>query len=84
LTSRTTCWRCRAATADPALAEQLAAERDGILNWLLAGWRMYREEGLRVPPGVQAAVADYRAQGDVVARFVAECCGEGGGQAHKR
>ena len=50
----------------------LAPERDGILNWLLAGLRDYQANGLGEPEPVRAMVADQRAQSDSVAQFVDE------------
>lgn len=49
-------------------------ERDGIFNWLLSGWRDYREGGLRPPGRVRAAVADYRHSQDPLGAFIEDRC----------
>ncbi len=53
---------------------ELLAERSGILNWLLDGWRLYREDGLRVPAAVEAATEAYFAENDPIGQFVIEAC----------
>jgi len=63
--------------AELGLTEQLLAERSGILNWLLAGHRAWRDGGLGVPRVVREAVSEYRVSSDSVARFVAEGCETG-------
>jgi len=50
----------------------LALERDGILNWLLAGLRDYLANGLGEPELVRELAAEQRSQSDPVARFVEE------------
>lgn len=50
----------------------LAPERDGILNWLLAGLRDYQEHGLGEPEQVRELAQEQRSQSDPVARFVDE------------
>ncbi|HEX7044488.1 MAG TPA: phage/plasmid primase, P4 family [Burkholderiales bacterium] len=56
------------------LPDQLAAERSGILNWLLAGCLAWQRDGLRPPPRVMAATAEYRDEMDVVGQFLEEHC----------
>lgn len=48
-------------------------ERSGILNWLLAGALAYLNDGLRTPPEVMAATAEYRDEMDPVGTFVGQC-----------
>lgn len=50
----------------------LDTEGPGFLNWCLAGLADYRERGLFDPSSVRQAVADYRAQEDVMGQFVDE------------
>jgi putative DNA primase/helicase len=50
----------------------LAPERDGILNWLLAGLRDYQANGLGEPELVRELAAEQRSQSDPVARFIEE------------
>lgn len=45
----------------------------GILNWMLEGARLFLCSGLRDPVAIQAAVAAYRAESDVVGDFVSTC-----------
>jgi putative DNA primase/helicase len=52
----------------------LALEVDGILAWLVAGWRDYQARGLDDPHTVSAATASYRAESDDLARFLEQCC----------
>ena len=56
---------------------KLAAEKSGILNWLVEGFRLYRDEGLDPPAEVTQAVEDYRAESDSLGQFLIECCEEG-------
>lgn len=55
----------------------LAAERDGILNWLVAGLRDYLAHGLQEPPEVQSMAHDVRLQSDPVARFLEDQINDG-------
>lgn len=48
----------------------LAPERDGILNWLLAGLRDYQEHGLGEPESISEMATEQRVQSDSVARFL--------------
>lgn len=45
----------------------------GILNWMLEGARLFLCSGLCDPVAVQAAVAAYRVESDVVGCFITEC-----------
>ncbi|WP_127078400.1 DNA primase family protein [Rhodomicrobium lacus] len=53
---------------------ELLEEREGILNWLLDGWRDYHVEGLRVPAAVLAATDAYFAENDPIGQFVLTAC----------
>lgn len=60
---------------DRDLGEKLKAELPGILNWAIEGclaWQ--RLGGLGTPRAVAAATEEYRADQDVLAPFLAECC----------
>jgi putative DNA primase/helicase len=63
-----------AAERDPHLGEKLRQEWPGILNWALAGCRLWREEGLTPPEDVLAATEEYRGEMDILGDFVAQCC----------
>jgi len=56
---------------DRELPAKLDTERDGILNWALAGWKDYRQHG---PPVVVRATAAYRAEMDPLTDFLEESC----------
>ena len=56
---------------DLKLEAKLRAEASGILNWLIEGARLWKEEGLAdVPAKVRAAVDEYRAEEDTLADFI--------------
>jgi putative DNA primase/helicase len=59
---------------DYGLREKLLAERAGIFNWMVAGYRAWRAQGLAPPPVVREAVGQYRSDMDVVGSFLQECC----------
>ncbi len=63
---------------DDTLRETLAAELPGILAWTVAGCLLWQRTGLRQPPCVERATADYRAESDIVGQFLKERCAEGG------
>lgn len=57
--------------------------RSAILNFLLAGWHMVRENGFTPPARVNNAISAYRSEADVIGTFLNECtCGEGTGRLH--
>lgn len=54
--------------------DRLWPEAAGILNWLLEGCAGFLDEGFNHPPeGVRAATDHYLIEGDVLARFFADC-----------
>jgi putative DNA primase/helicase len=61
---------------DPDLAEKLAAEMSGILNWALEGCIGWQRDGLRTPRCVTQATDQYRAEEDVIGQFLTECITE--------
>ncbi len=64
---------------DLHLQEKLLAELPGILSWAIQGCLEWQKEGLNPPAEVASAVADYQADSDPLAEFLAECCLEGPG-----
>lgn len=59
---------------NPNLVEELLEESSGILNWLLTGYEMYQQEGLKAPTMVEAATQAYREDMDRIGKFLkAEC-----------
>jgi len=57
---------------DEHLAAKLQAEATGILRWIVDGARRFHTEGLIPPLAVSAATAEYRADEDIIGRFIAE------------
>ena len=49
-------------------------ELAGVLRWAVAGCQQYLEHGLDEPDEVIAATNEYRAESDVIGRFIEECC----------
>ncbi len=62
---------------DRHMGERLAAEKSGILKWLLEGLRQYQVNGLAEPSEITGAIEEYRNQNDDVGLFLAECTEEG-------
>lgn len=58
---------------NPHLAEELAEERSGILNWALEGVREYFATGLSIQKSVRDASSAAREENDTVIPFVDEC-----------
>src|SRR5215218_4626847 len=56
------------------LPATLRREIAGILAWIVRGCLEWRREGLRPPEEVRKATGAYRAEMDVLAGFLAECC----------
>ncbi len=54
----------------PRFEEELLKEASGILNWMLDGFRMWREMGMVPPIEVKAATDDYRSDSDSVGEFL--------------
>lgn len=59
---------------DSDLPKKLRAELAGILAWAVAGCLEWQRDGLRPPKDVIAATAEYRAEQDVIAAFMGDCC----------
>jgi putative DNA primase/helicase len=56
---------------DNTLVDRLKAEADGILAWMVEGCRQWQREGLKVPPSIKAATAEYFSDQDVISQFIA-------------
>jgi putative DNA primase/helicase len=65
---------------DKHLKKKLAAERAGILNWLIAGALDWMAEGLKVPEEVDGATNAYKMESNPVASFAESCLDEHEGQ----
>jgi len=48
----------------------LLREAEGILNWLLDGFRLWREDKLGVPDAIRTATDEYRSDQDFVGQFL--------------
>ena len=59
---------------DPKLPEKLKDEMPGILAWAVRGCLKWQAEGLGEPKEVTQATEGYRAEQDVLAAFIEECC----------
>lgn len=55
---------------DRNLLTKLKAEGPGVLNWCLAGFRHWRENGLTAPQAILAATAEYRSESDRIGQFL--------------
>ena len=62
------------AEQDRELPEKLRAELPGVLAWIVRGCLEWQREGLRAPEEVHQATRAYRAEMDVLAAFLADCC----------
>jgi putative DNA primase/helicase len=62
------------AEQDRKLAEKLRDELPGVLAWIVRGCLEWQREGLHAPEEVRQATRAYRAEMDVLAAFLADCC----------
>ncbi|RJF81114.1 hypothetical protein D3877_12895 [Azospirillum cavernae] len=61
---------------DPHILDKLLEEKEGVLNWLLTGLWLWREEGLDPPAKIMAAVEEYKRDQDPLGDFLeAEAAG---------
>lgn len=60
--------------ADPLLEEKLLLERDGILQWMIQGCKLWQEERLRPSARIHLASNDYRTESDILGNWLAEEC----------
>lgn len=59
---------------DLTLGERLRLEADGILAWLVEGYRDWQSNGLADPVAVRDATEEYRNESDNIGRFLEERC----------
>ena len=62
------------AEQDKKLPIALRHELAGILAWVVRGCLQWRRDGLQAPDEVRKATGEYRAEMDVLAGFLVECC----------
>ena len=70
---------CPTDKMDATLPKKLWEEREGILAWMVSGAVDYYKDGcgraaLKVPELAKAATEEYRADEDVIGRFISEAC----------
>lgn len=63
-----------ARNAERSIEDDLLSEAPGILNWMLDGFRLWREGGLEPPAAAVAATEAYFAEMDPIGQFVREAC----------
>jgi putative DNA primase/helicase len=59
---------------DKDLPDKLRLEADGILEWLIAGYRSWQRSGLDEPKPVTTATSTFRGESDMLGLFLAEKC----------
>ena len=59
---------------DKKLPQKLDQELDGILAWAVRGCIEWQKEGLNEPEEVRTATAEYKAESDVLAEWIEDCC----------
>ena len=59
---------------DQTLSQKLREELDGILAWAVRGCLMWQQGGLRVPPEIRQATAEYRDLMDPLPAFLSGVC----------
>ena len=67
--------RISEAAKDTGLAAKLEAEGPGIMGWLVAGCRLWQDDGFKLidPQVVTEATAEYRETSDLLKPFLDEC-----------
>lgn len=59
---------------DKNLSVKLKAEYSGIFNWMIAGYKQWKEQGLNPPDKVKKATALYREEEDDIGQFIKDEC----------
>lgn len=59
---------------DTRIMDRLAAEKQGVLTWVVEGAKAWAQDGLQPPDAVLAASRDYQTEQDRIGQFVSECC----------
>ena len=59
---------------DQQLGTKLLVEREGILRWIIDGFKEWKRHGLGRAGLVDAATEEYRSEMDNLGEFMAECC----------
>lgn len=53
--------------------DKLKGEAPAILNWMIDGYRKYKQEGMETPEKVKAAIEEYKNESDIIESFISEC-----------
>lgn len=61
-------------TDDRFLGEKIRQEMSGILNWVLAGHKRWRQDGLQTPNAIKMATDNYRDEEDIIGEFIKDKC----------
>lgn len=59
---------------DKELIFKLKKELPEILNWLIQGCMLWQKEGIENPQIIDESVKEYRAEMDLIQRWIDECC----------
>ncbi len=54
--------------------EELMAESEGILLWIVEGCLEYQAKGLQIPDSIKQETENYRKENDGVGQFLKDCC----------
>ncbi|MCF7911600.1 MAG: hypothetical protein K9M99_03655 [Candidatus Cloacimonetes bacterium] len=58
---------------DPQLLNTLLKERNGIFQWILEGYHLWKESGLgELPESIRDDIADYRSDMDILGQYIEE------------
>ena len=60
--------------ADKTMKDRLVAERQGILAWMVRGCLKWQADGLGLPQRVAEATSQYRAEENILGRFINDRC----------
>ncbi len=60
--------------ADKGMKDRLKAEGEGILAWMVRGCLEWQAKGLGLPKIVAEATSQYRAEENILGRFISERC----------
>lgn len=64
---------------DKSLPGKLRDELPGILNFAIGGCRAWQKQGLNPPAAIEAALAEYRSEMDILGQWISDSCVVGDG-----
>lgn len=59
---------------DLNLRDKLQTELEGILSWMIEGWKAWKERGIDAPEKVLISTKEYKEEMDNFGEFLEECC----------